>query len=170
MHEYTCLHLLHTLPDPSLLLPSARSIKRATQLFHDTSSSSLSFFDVLVCRLPSCTPYSQTALIVRQSTQRPSTLQVSRVYSLVWLCAGSHPPVFAFPLPPAFVPLHCMRFFDAVARRAIIVAQNAASRRRQSTTRCRCRRRRVVAVRGDFLRTSTSLVSPLLARATTPPS
>lgn len=67
--------LLHTLSDPSLLLPSA---------FHQIGNPTIPRHVVVVelafltcwLSLHSCTPSSQTALIVRRSTQRPSTLQV----------------------------------------------------------------------------------------------
>ena len=43
MHEYTCLHLSSTRSQIQACFSPARFIKKATQLFHDTSSSSLPF-------------------------------------------------------------------------------------------------------------------------------
>lgn len=97
--------LLHTLPDPSLLLPSA---------FHQRGNPTIPRHVVVVelalltcwLSLHSCTPSSQTALIVRRSTQRPSTLQVCRVMRLLlWWCASS-PSVCLSPLsaPPSTGP------------------------------------------------------------------
>lgn len=127
---YLPASLLHTLPDPSLLPPQRVPSKRQPN-DSTTRRRRACPFDVLVVALHPCTPHSQTALIVRQSTQPPSTLQVSRVYSRLWRCRRRPRRCLSFPSLPPAPPLHGMRFLVVAARDAVIAAQTQTSRQGQ---------------------------------------